>query len=189
MYEHTFLRRGSTPFESFYLPIGPVPIDSANFPLQPLLSNSSHIGEPDNTSTYFLLHIPSGVAGGNIHIRLSSDSKISYEVYARFGGLPSLDNWDYYYANKTRRSDPSMFFMLYESSDDKIDFYIIYAREGTWGFGLRHLNTSIVSSKGQTDMSLSLERCPRRCSSHGSCKFSFDASGLTSYGFKHLSYS
>ncbi|KAI9110160.1 hypothetical protein K1719_019201 [Acacia pycnantha] len=179
----TFLRRGSTPFESFYLPIGPVPLDSANFPLQPLLSNSSRIGEPDNTWTYFLLDIPSGAAGGNIHIRLSSDSKISYEVYARFGGLPSLDNWDYYYANKTRRSDPSMFFVLYESSDDKIDFYIIYAREGTWGFGLRHLNTSIVSSKGQTDMSLSLERCPRRCSSHGSCKFSFDASGLTSYSF------
>ncbi|KAI9109979.1 hypothetical protein K1719_019020 [Acacia pycnantha] len=185
--DKTFLRRGSTPFESFYLSIGPVPLDSANFPLQPLLSNSSRIGEPDSTWTYFLLDIPSGAAGGNIHIRLSSDSKISYEVYARFGGLPSLDNWDYYYANKTRRSDPSMFFIvLYESSDDKIDFYIIYAREGTWGFGLRHLNTSIVSSKGQTDMSLSLERCPRRCSSHGSCKFSFDASGLTSYRFKQL---
>ncbi|XP_028769314.1 uncharacterized protein LOC114726778 [Neltuma alba] len=179
----TVLRRGSTPFESYYLPIGQVPSDSANFPLQPLLSNSSYVGERDNTWTYFLLDIPRGAAGGNIHIRLSSDSKISYEVYARFGGLPSLDNWDYYYANKIRRSDPSMFFVLYESSDDKIDFYIIYAREGTWGFGLRHINTSIASSKGQTVMSLSLERCPKRCSSHGVCKFSFDASGLTSYSF------
>ncbi|XP_054782819.1 uncharacterized protein LOC129290138 isoform X1 [Prosopis cineraria] len=180
----TVLRRGSTPFESYYLPIGErVPSYSAIFPLEPLLSNPSYVGQPDNTWTYFLLDIPHGAAGGNIHIRLSSDSKISYEVYARFGGLPSLDNWDYYYANKTRRSDPSMFFVLYESSDDKIDFYIIYAREGMWGFGLRHLNTSTVSSKGQTVMSLSLERCPKRCSSHGDCKFSFDASGLTSYSF------
>lgn len=109
--------------------------------------------------------------------------KISYEVYARFGGLPSLDSWDYYYANKTRRSDPSVFFTLYDSSDAKVNFYIMYAREGTWGIGLRHLNTSSDSMKGLTSMSISLERCPKRCSSHGECKFSFDASGLTSYRF------
>ncbi|KAF7826079.1 Transmembrane protein 8B [Senna tora] len=180
----TVLRKGSTPFESYYLPIGgKVSSDSANFPIEPLLSDSSYGGEPDNIWTYFLLDIPRGAAGGNIHIRLTSDMKISYEVYARFGGLPSLDNWDYFYANKTTRSDPSMFFVLYDSSDDKVDFYIIYAREGTWGFGLRHLNASSVSLKSQTIMSLSLERCPKRCSSHGDCKFSFDASGLTSYSF------
>ena len=129
------------------------------------------------------MDIPRGAAGGNIHIQLSSDMKISYEVYARFGGLPSLDSWDYYYANKTRRSDPSMFFTLYDSSDNKVNFYIMYAREGTWGIGLRHLNTSSDSMKGLTIMSISLERCPKRCSSHGECKFSFDASGLTSYRF------
>ncbi|KAI4328818.1 hypothetical protein L6164_021144 [Bauhinia variegata] len=177
----TVLRSGPTPFESYYLPVGEVSSNSANFPLEPLLSNSSYNGE--DIWTYFLLDIPRGAAGGNIHIRLSSDVKISYEVYARFGGLPSIDIWDYYYANKTRRSDQSMFFTLYDSSDDKVDFYIIYAREGTWGFGLKHLNTSTTTSKGQTVMSLSLERCPKRCSSHGSCKFSFDASGLTSYSF------
>ncbi|RDX97239.1 Transmembrane protein 8B, partial [Mucuna pruriens] len=180
----TFVRRGSTPFESYYLPVaGGASYDSANFPLEPLLQNSSYIGEPDNIWTYFLLDIPRGAAGGNIHIQLSSDMKISYEVYARFGGLPSLDSWDYYYANRTRRSDPSMFFTLYDSSDNKVNFYIMYAREGTWGFGLRHLNTSSDSTKGLTIMSLSLERCPKRCSSHGDCKFSFDASGLTSYSF------
>lgn len=129
------------------------------------------------------MDIPRGAAGGNIHIQLSSDMKISYEVYARFGGLPSLDSWDYYYANKTRRSDPSVFFTLYDSSDAKVNFYIMYAREGTWGIGLRHLNTSSDSMKGLTIMSISLERCPKRCSSHGECKFSFDASGLTSYRF------
>ena len=40
------------------------------------------------------------------------------------------------------------FFTLYDSSDDKVDFYILYAKEGTWGFGLRHLNTSSGSSNG-----------------------------------------
>ncbi|XP_020219034.1 uncharacterized protein LOC109802198 isoform X1 [Cajanus cajan] len=183
----TFVRRGSTPFESYYLPVGGgASYDSANFPLEPLLKNSSYIGEPDNIWTYFLMDIPRGAAGGNIHVQLSSDMKIGYEVYARFGGLPSLDSWDYYYANKTRRSDTSMFFTLYDSSDDKVNFYIMYAREGTWGFGLRHLsdlNSSSDSMKGPTIMSLSLERCPKRCSSHGDCKFAFDASGLTSYSF------
>lgn len=114
--------------------------------------------------------------------------KISYEVYARFGGLPSLDSWDYYYANETKKSDQSMFFMEYDSSDDNIDFYIIYAREGTWGFGLRHLNTSSDSLKQQTIMSLALEGCPKHCSFHGDCKYSFDASGLTSYRFFFLIY-
>ncbi|KAJ1429577.1 hypothetical protein SESBI_08362 [Sesbania bispinosa] len=178
----TVLRRGPTPFESYYLPVGEG-ASSANFPLEPLSKNSSNGGETDDIWTYFTLDIPPGAAGRNIHIRLSSDVKINYEVYARFGGLPSLDSWDYYYANKTRKSDQSMFFMLYDSSDDNIDFYIIYAREGTWGLGLRHLNTNSDSLKRQTIMSISLEGCPKQCSSHGDCKYSFDASGLTSYSF------
>lgn len=116
-----------------------------------------------------------------MHIRLTSDSKIDYEVYARFGGLPSLDSWDYFYANSTRNSDGSMFFMLYNSSKEKVDFYILYVREGIWGIGLRNLNTTSSASKDQTIMSVSLERCPKRCSSHGECRVAFDASGLTSY--------
>ncbi|XP_004492771.1 uncharacterized protein [Cicer arietinum] len=180
----TFVRRGPNPFESYYLPVGAeASHNPANFPLEPLLSNTSYNGETGNIWTYLLLDIPRGAAGGNIHVQLSSDVKINYEVYARFGGLPSLRSWDYYYANKTSRSDPSMFFIVYDSSDYKINFYIMYAREGTWAFGLRHLNTSSDPSKAPTIMSLSLERCPKRCSSHGDCKFSFDASGLTSYSF------
>lgn len=154
--------------------------NSANFLLEPLISNISS-GELNNTWTYFLLDIPHGAAGGNIHVRLSSDTKINYEIYARFGGLPSLYSWDYYYANKTSSSDGSMFIKMYNSSEEKIDFYILYAREGTWSFGLRYVISS--SSKDQTTMSLSLERCPRRCSSHGDCKSALDASGLTTYRF------
>lgn len=72
-----------------------------------------------------------------------------------------------------------MFFKLYNSSEEKVDFYILYVREGTWGFGIRHVNTS----KSETVMSVSLERCPKRCSSHGQCRNAFDASGLTLYSF------
>ncbi|XP_030548064.2 uncharacterized protein LOC115753554 isoform X2 [Rhodamnia argentea] len=176
----TFLRI-SVPFESYYLPVSEkMSSNSANFLLEPLISNISS-GELNNTWTYFLLDVPHGAAGGNIHVRLSSDTKINYEIYARFGGLPSLYSWDYYYANKTSSSDGSMFFKMYNSSEEKIDFYILYAREGTWSFGLRHVISS--SSKDQTTMSLSLERCPRRCSSHGDCKSALDASGLTTYSF------
>lgn len=178
----TVLRRDSSPFESYYLPVsGKVSPDSANFPLEPLSSNATNGGESDNSWTYFLLSIPRGAAGGNIHVRVTSDTKINYEIYARVGGSPSLDNWDYYYANRTRSSDGSAFFLLYNSSEEKIDFYILYVQEGTWTFGLRHLNTTSSTSDDQTIMSISVERCPRRCSSHGECKVALDASGLTSY--------
>ncbi|KAJ6972367.1 hypothetical protein D5086_025934 [Populus alba] len=180
----TVLRRDSTPFESYYLPLsGKVSPDSADFPLEPLSSNSSYSNEIDTSWMYFLLSIPRGAAGGNIHIRMTSDVKINYEIYARYGGLPSLDSWDYYYANRTRSSDGSMFFTSYNSTEEKIDFYILYVKEGTWTFGLRSLNTTIIPSNDQTVMSVSVERCPKRCSSHGACKVALDASGLASYSF------
>ncbi|GAY51476.1 hypothetical protein CUMW_134460, partial [Citrus unshiu] len=172
--------RKETLFESYYIPVSEkVPSDSAAFPLEPLLSNSSYDEGQDNTWTYFLLDIPRGAAGGSIHIQLTSDTKIKHEIYAKSGGLPSLQSWDYYYANRTNNSVGSMFFKLYNSSEEKVDFYILYVREGTWGFGIRHVNTS----KSETVMSVSLERCPKRCSSHGQCRNAFDASGLTLYSF------
>lgn len=179
----TVLRKDSTPFESYYLPNGEkVMSDAANFLLDPLLSNYSFGGGLD-TWTYFLLDIPRGAAGGNLHIRLTSDRKINYEIYARNGGLPSLVNWDYYYINKTSNSHGSTFFVLYNSSEEKVDFYVLYVREGTWNIALRHLNSTGGTSNGQTTMSISLERCPKRCSYHGDCRSALDASGLTSYSY------
>lgn len=157
--------------------------DSANFPLESLLTNYSYGGGSDGPWIYFILDIPRGAAGGNLHFRLTSDVKVRYEIYARFGGWPSLDSWDYYYANKTRNSEGSMFFKLYNSSEEKIDFYILYIKEGTWTFALRYLNATGIASSDQTSMSVSLERCPKRCSSHGECKLALDASGLTSYRY------
>ncbi|PPD94303.1 hypothetical protein GOBAR_DD08675 [Gossypium barbadense] len=178
----TVLRKDSTPFESYFLPYGEkVMSDAANFLLEPLLSNYSFGGL--NTWTYFILDIPHGAAGGNLHIRLTSDRKLNYEIYVRNGGLPSLVNWDYYYVNKTSNSHGSMFFALYSSSEEKADFYILYVREGTWTIALRNLNSTDGTSNRQTTMSVSLERCPKRCSYHGDCKSALDASGLTSYSF------
>ncbi|KAH7513094.1 hypothetical protein FEM48_Zijuj12G0160000 [Ziziphus jujuba var. spinosa] len=180
----TVLRKGSAPFESYYLPVsGNGSSDSANFPLELLLTNSSYGGGQDGPWIYFILDIPRGAAGGNLHIRLTADVKVRYEIYARFGGWPSLDSWDYYYANKTRNSEGSMFFKLYNSSEEKIDFYILYIKEGTWTFALRYLNATGIAPRDQTTMSVSLERCPKRCSFHGECKLALDTSGLTSYSY------
>ncbi|XP_028075756.1 uncharacterized protein LOC114277989 isoform X1 [Camellia sinensis] len=181
----TVLRKNpSDTFESYYLPIsGKVSSDSADFPLETLLSNSSYEGKFDFAWTYFLLDAPLGAAGGNLHIRLTSDAKINYEIYAKYGGLPSLDSWDYFYANTTSSSNGSMFFKLYDSDDDTVSFYILYVRGGLWSFGLRHLNPGDGASKNLTTMSISVERCPRRCLPHGRCQSSFDASGLTLYSY------
>ncbi|GKU88041.1 hypothetical protein SLEP1_g2353 [Rubroshorea leprosula] len=180
----TVLQGDSIPFESYYLPDSQrLTSDGANFLLEPLLSNSSYGGQVDGNWTYFHLNIPSGAAGAHLHIQLTSHKKINYEVYARFGGLPSLVNWDYYYANSTSNSHGSMFFSLYDSSEENVDFYILYVKEGIWNFGLRHPFPGSSNSNGQTTLSISLERCPKRCSSHGDCRHAFDASGLTLFSF------
>ncbi|KAK8997811.1 hypothetical protein V6N11_012348 [Hibiscus sabdariffa] len=178
----TVLRKDSIPFESYFLPYSEkVMSDAANFLLEPILSNYSFGGA--DTWTYFILNIPCGAAGGNLHVQLTSDRKSNYEVYIRNGGLPSLVNWDFYYVNKLSSSHGSMFFVLYSSSEEKVDFDILYIKEGLWNIALRNLNSIGGTSNGQTTMSISLERCPKRCSYHGDCRSALDASGLTSYSF------
>lgn len=186
----TILRKNpSVPFESYYLPVSDkISSNSANFLLEPLLSNSSQ-GQSQSQSqhiawTYFLVDIPSGAAGGSIHIRLTSDTKINHELYASYGGLPFEDKWDYFYANSSSNSNGSMFFKLYASDEKTISFYIVYVRGGTWSFGIKHLTSSSKSqSQSQTTMSISIERCPRRCSSHGTCQNVVEMSGLSLYRY------
>lgn len=132
------------------------------------MSNSSSGISTKLSWTYFLLDIPPGAAGGNIHIRMAADTGISYGIYVRYGGLPTDDNWDYFYANMTSNSNGSMFFKLYDAKEEAISFYILYVRGGTWAFGLKQVGTAGNASKSQTTMSISLERCPKRCSSHAS---------------------
>ncbi|KAL9252296.1 hypothetical protein AKJ16_DCAP02600 [Drosera capensis] len=169
----TVLRKNpSTPFESYFVPLsGNLSSGSAKFPLGPLLSSVS-LGSKSNTSwTYFAVDVPRGAAGGNMHIQLASDRAISSEIYARVDGLPSVGISDYFYANKMNNSKDSPFFTLYKSQDELVDFYLLFVREGIWSFGIR--NTSPVADTSQdesTSLSISLERCPNKCSApHGSC--------------------
>lgn len=164
-----------------------VSTNSNEFPLEPLLSNFSTGVNSDGAWTFFLLDIPQGATGGNIHIHMSGESKIKYEFYARYGGLPSLSTWDYFYANSTSSSNGSMFFKLYDSREDAISFYMLYVRGGIWSFGLRQLNLN--DSTAKTGLSLSLERCPQKCSNHGSCQSVFDTSGLMLYRFEKCRFS
>ncbi|EPS65174.1 hypothetical protein M569_09604, partial [Genlisea aurea] len=170
------------PYEAYYVPNTETmstayPLD---FSLESFLSNST--AEMKNDSwTFFTMDIPYGASGENIHFRLSSDANIDYEVYARYGGLPSVIGWDYFYTNSTSNSNGSMFFKLYDSKENQISFSVIYARAGTWCFGFRKLDN--LTSTAQTSVALSLERCPKKCSSHGTCQMSLDYSGLALYSY------
>lgn len=156
--------------------------DSGNFVLEPLLSNSSYGGNSNDYWTYFVVNVPSGAAGGNMHIRLSSDVKIEYQIYAKYGGLSSPDSWDYFYVNATSSSNGSMFFKLYDSTEEAINFYILYIKGGIWSFAVRNPGPPKTFSGSETTMSISFERCPKGCySPHGTCQNAMDASGLTLY--------
>ncbi|GAB2271735.1 hypothetical protein Dimus_006565 [Dionaea muscipula] len=182
----TVLRKNpSAPFESYYIPLsGNMSSGSAIFALEPLLSNLSASSKSDGPWTYFVLDVPRGAAGGNMHIKLVSDTPVRYEIYARFDGLPSVGIRDYFYVNKMNNSNDSPFFTSYSSSDDKVEFYILFIREGTWSFGIKHVDPIANASHDQTMMSISLERCPKRCSApHGSCQNFVDESGLTIYSY------
>ncbi|XP_072988826.1 uncharacterized protein [Typha latifolia] len=172
-------KRGSAvPYESYYVPIdGNVSIGYTNFFLEHLLSNSS---VEQAAWTFFILDIPQGAAGSNIHLQLSSDTKMNYELYLKFGGLPSIDSWDYF-ASSTSSSNLSNLLALNDSDGKSINIYIIYAREGTWCFGLKHPPNRENSI--QTSMSISLVGCPRGCSHSGTCHYSLDESGLTFYSY------
>lgn len=187
-YLQTILRKNPVlPFESYYVPVRDSGSSrSSNFILEPLLSNNS-LNQIQSQSqyfswTYFVVAIPLGAAGGSIHVRINSDTKLNHEIYALYGGLPLEDKWDYFYENSTSNSNDSMFFKLYDSDEKNIDFYIVYARGGTWGFGMKHLSTS-SKSQSQTSMAISLERCPKRCSSHGTCQNFVEMSGLSLYRY------
>ncbi|KAI3843155.1 hypothetical protein MKX03_008546 [Papaver bracteatum] len=154
---------------------------SSNIDLPSFLSNSS-VGD-DFAWTYFHLDIPYGAAGKHLQISVNKDPKLKYDIYSRFGGLPSIDTWDYYYSSNKSSSNSSMFFKMHDSNDDGFKFYILNVREGTWSFGLRHLATTKGHSGEQANMLITVERCPMSCSGHGTCQTAIDESGLTMFSF------
>ncbi|CAA6655482.1 unnamed protein product [Spirodela intermedia] len=96
---------------------------------------------------------------------ISVKKKMDYKIFIKFGGMPSDDNWDHY-ANITDGGNGSMM-LLSKNNEDMIDFYILYAREGLWGFRIK--KNSYKKS------------CQRSCSSHGSYHSSMDETRFSSY--------
>ncbi|KAJ1295396.1 hypothetical protein BS78_01G220600 [Paspalum vaginatum] len=170
-------RSSSVPFESYYVPTDErASLEDSHFYLEQFLSNSSH---EHFAWTYFLLDVPQGSAGALIRVQLKSDKELNYELYSKYGGLPSNDTWDYY-ASRTSSSNGSVFFSLQNSTNSDMDLSIFYAKEGTWCFGLKHPSEMANS---QTYMSVSLQGCHRNCNQKGVCHSSVDESGLTFYSF------
>ncbi|OEL28710.1 hypothetical protein BAE44_0010271 [Dichanthelium oligosanthes] len=170
-------RSPSVPFESYYVPTDErASLEDSHFYLEQFLSNSSH---EQFAWTYFFLDVPQGSAGALIHVQLKSDKELNYELYSKYGGLPSIDTWDYY-ASRTSSSNGSVFFSLQNSTNSDMDLSIFYAKEGTWCFGVKHPSDMANS---QTYMSMSLQGCHRNCNQKGVCHSSVDESGLTFYSF------
>ena len=168
-------RSPSIPFESYYIPSDErASLEDSHFYLEQFLSNSSH---EQFAWTYFFLDVPQGSAGALIHVQLKSDKELNYELYSKYGGLPSNDIWDYY-ASRTSSSNGSVFFSIQNSTNSDLDLSIFYAKEGTWCFGVKH-PTDMANS--QTYMSVSLQGCHRNCNQKGVCHSSVDESGLTFY--------
>ncbi|KAM3401939.1 hypothetical protein ACQJBY_006103 [Aegilops geniculata] len=170
-------RNPSVPFESYYVPTDErALLEYSHFSLEKFLTNSSF---EQFAWTYFFLDVPQGSAGALIHVQLKSDKELNYELYSKYGGLPSNDSWDYY-ASRTSSSNGSVFYSLQNSTDSDMDLSIFYAKEGTWCFGVKHPN---YTSNSQTYMSISLQGCHRNCNQKGVCHASVDESGLTFYSF------
>ncbi|XP_039784137.1 uncharacterized protein LOC120650897 isoform X6 [Panicum virgatum] len=170
-------RRSPIPFESYYIPSNErASLEDSHFYLEQFLSNSSH---EQFAWTYFFLDVAQGSAGALIHVQLKSDKELNYELYSKYGGLPSNDIWDYY-ASRTSSSNGSVFFSLQNSTNSDLDLSIFYAKEGTWCFGVKHPTDTTNS---QTYMSVSLQGCHRNCNQKGVCHSSVDESGLTFYSF------
>ncbi|GJN20756.1 hypothetical protein PR202_gb08173 [Eleusine coracana subsp. coracana] len=168
-------RSPSVPFESYYVPAdGMTSLEESRFCLEQILSNSSN---EQFAWTYFFLDVPQGSAGALIHVQLKSDKELNYELYLKYGGLPSNESWDYY-ASRTSSSNGSIFFSLQNSSNSDMDLSILYAREGTWCFAVKHPS---YKANSQTYMSVSLQGCHRNCNQKGACHSSVDESGLTFY--------
>ncbi|KAF3328241.1 transmembrane protein [Carex littledalei] len=173
-------RNPSIPFGSYYLPKDG-PTDSTTFPLVNLLSNYT---DNQESYTFFFLDIPAGAAGSIIRIQIRSIGQDNFELYSKFGGLPSNDTWDYYATSKNNSGNPVLLSSngtTVAGTGGSLEMYMLYAREGTWCIALRHPSVKVIKSRPL--MSVSLVGCYKGCNGNGTCKYSVDESGLTFYSY------
>ncbi|KAJ3682515.1 hypothetical protein LUZ60_015088 [Juncus effusus] len=168
-------RNPAIPFDSYYVP-KEGPTDSSSFPLQNLLTNYS-----SNSSQYtiFFLNIPNGAAGSLIHVSIKSiELNNNFELFAKFGGLPLNNSYDYYSIGNTVNGNPVI---LSYNGTGNLEMFIVYAREGIWSFALKHPDLKYLRTSPY--MYVSLIGCYKGCSDNGACKYSVDESGLTFYSY------
>ena len=154
---------------------------SASFPLEPLLSKSFHGEKSGYAWTYFIVDTRTHVEGLNAHIQLVSNTKLNYEIYVRYGGIPTIDMWDISYSNQIAKAKNSSVVKLYDSSKKRVNMYILYAKDEYWIIGIRHSVSVGSTSRLNTTMTVALKWCPERCSDRGIYKARQDASGSISY--------
>ncbi|GLJ42213.1 hypothetical protein SUGI_0873920 [Cryptomeria japonica] len=171
--------------ESHYLPINQEEsTKSDSFPIETFFNNSSTVEAGQDVWTFLLFEVPHGAAGGVMSIELRSNSIISFDIYARFGSLPTLHVWDYH-ANVTHSAESSINTTSKDANKQtKMHLIIIYPHEGIWCLGLRRSSGHNLNvDNQQVTMSVSLQGCPNHCSKHGTCQHKYEESGLTSFSF------
>jgi len=175
----------SLPFESHYLPINQgESTKSESFQLEQYFNNSSILNASQDPWTFFLFEVPFGAAGGVISVELRSHAAISFDIYARFGSLPTLHDWDYH-TNVSDSVKSSIFTTVNgKNKQTKMHLNIIYPWEGVWCLGLRLPGGfNLIQDSQQVTMSILLQGCPMHCSKHGTCHHAYEESGLTLFSY------
>ncbi|CAL1375286.1 unnamed protein product [Linum trigynum] len=155
---------------------------SKTIKLHPANSTSTATKSSDSAWTYYFFNTSKGTSGKNMYIRVEPRSRIEFDLYVRYSGLPSVDLWDYCYRNhKAEGKNNSIMFKVYEAANEgRISFYLLYPKEGDWIVGLRHkhVGSNNYSDYDQTsEVFVSIESCPNQCSGYGTCLDKMDASG------------
>eukprot|EP01018_Ginkgo_biloba_P023341 Gb_01158 [translate_table: standard] len=165
-------------------PIAKVPNKFEQFPWEPVFSNSFIPEANQDLWTFFVLEEPHGATGGVVSIDLKSSVAISFEIYARFGSLPTLHNGDYY-TNVSYAAKSSIFITLNKrKGQTNMHLNITYPMKGIWCLGVRcFVALSLNVDDHEVTMHVSLLGCPTHYSKHGTCHQSFEESGLIIFSY------
>eukprot|EP01018_Ginkgo_biloba_P035925 Gb_27772 [translate_table: standard] len=132
--------------------------------------------EEEKEATKASIEVPHSAAAGVVSVDLKSYVEISFEIYARFGSLPNLHNWDYY-TNVYRAAKRSIFMTKKKGKEEtNMHLNIIYPMEGIWCLGVRHF---VGLSLNMDDYEVTTHVSLLGCSKQGTCHQAFEESGST----------